>query len=89
MCDIKGPLTVPMLMQYLDIRSRLQGVVLSSNTSDTLHWRWNASGLYSSNLAYSTLFLGSASISGARELWKVKAPNEFKLFVWLVVHDGC
>jgi hypothetical protein len=76
-------------MQYLDIRSRLEGVVLSSNVTDTLHWRWCASGLYSSSSAYSALFLGSASISGARELWKVKAPNEFKLFVCLVALDRC
>jgi hypothetical protein len=62
------------------MRSRLEGVVLLPNIQDMMQWHWSASRQYSSSSAYSALFLGSASILGARELWKVKALNEFKLF---------
>jgi hypothetical protein len=36
MRDIKGPLTVHVLMQYLDIRSRLEGVALSASVPNAL-----------------------------------------------------
>jgi hypothetical protein len=33
-CDIAGPLTVPILVRYLQIRQRLEGVTLDLGTDD-------------------------------------------------------
>jgi hypothetical protein len=78
--DIIGPLAVPVLLQYLDVRQRLQQVRLSQNVSDRFAWRWSASGNYSSRSAYTAMFFGEASILGAKELWKVRAPKKCKFF---------
>jgi hypothetical protein len=31
-------------------------------------------------------FVGSSSLLGAKELWKVKAPLKVKFFFWLTLH---
>jgi hypothetical protein len=36
--DILGPLTVPVLMQHLSLREKLQGVNLDHNNPDQLLW---------------------------------------------------
>jgi hypothetical protein len=46
-CDITGALTVPVLMQYIDIWECLQHIQLTPGRSDTFSWQWEASGLYS------------------------------------------
>jgi hypothetical protein len=33
--------------------------------------------------------LGQSSLLGAKELWKTKAPNKCRFFVWLVLHARC
>jgi hypothetical protein len=68
------------VMQYMDICNMLQEVEFLTETPDSLQWRWSSSGSYSSSLAYAAMFLGEISIQGTKELWKVKAANECKLF---------
>jgi hypothetical protein len=79
--DIKGALTISVLMQYVLLYQRLQSVHLEPRTRDWLWWRWSADGTYSSCLAYVALLLGQASVLGAKELWKAKAPNSCKFFI--------
>jgi hypothetical protein len=50
--DISGALTMPALVQYLQIRSRIQGTQLHPSRPDKIIWRWTASGLYSSASTY-------------------------------------
>jgi hypothetical protein len=87
--DILGPLTDPMLMQFLDIHSRIQQVHLSPAIDDKFIRKWSSSGKYSSSLAYSALFLGQTVIEGAKQLWKTKAPNKARFFMWLVLLWRC
>jgi hypothetical protein len=61
-------------------------VVLSKGVDDRLIWRWSAFGSYSTSSAYVTMFIGHTQILGAKETWKVKAPNKCRFFLWLVLH---
>jgi hypothetical protein len=82
--DITGPRTVLVLIQYVLVRERVEQVALLPE--DHLLWRWTASGKYSASLAYNAMFLGQTKVLGARELWKVSAPNKCHLFIWLALH---
>jgi hypothetical protein len=77
------------LVQYVILYQRLEGNQLSPNVSDQLEWHWSVSGCYSSNSTYATLLLGQSSFLGAKELWKTKAPNKYRFFVWLVLLNRC
>jgi hypothetical protein len=87
--DLLGPLTVPVLMQYLSLRNRLQDVNLDNNILDQIMWRWCPSGCYSSKSAYLTLFNGQTGMLGTKEAWKIRAPNEVRFFIWLAVQNRC
>jgi hypothetical protein len=50
---------------------------------------WSHSGHYSSASAYGALFIGQTTMLDVKELWKVRAPNSCRLFVWLVLYDRC
>jgi hypothetical protein len=43
-CDIEGALTIPMIIQYLQLRAMIQEVILTPGVSDKIIWRWSASG---------------------------------------------
>jgi hypothetical protein len=87
--NIKGALTIPVLMQYVFLYQRLQSVHLEPGTREWLRWRWSADGIYSSCSVYAALLLGQASALGAKELWKTKAPNSCRFFIWLVLLGRC
>jgi hypothetical protein len=87
--DIKGALTVQVIMQYLQLFQMLQSVQLRPGAHDQLVWRCNPNGCYSSRSAYAALMLGQSSVLGCKELWKTKAPNNCRFFVWLVLLGRC
>jgi hypothetical protein len=57
-----------------------------ANADDRLVWRWSSSGIYSSSLAYSPIFLGQSSILGAKQLWKTKTSGKCRFFFSTVLH---
>jgi hypothetical protein len=61
--DIAGPLTLPLLIQYVQVRE-LVDVVQVNNDKDLVSWRWSHSGVFSSSSAYVAMFVGQ----GCREL---------------------
>jgi hypothetical protein len=77
------PLDDPMLVQYVDVRQRTQSTILDSMLQDHLEWRWTVFGLYN------VLFVGQHSTAGAKELWKVKAPDKCRFFMWLAILGRC
>jgi hypothetical protein len=87
--DIAGPFTVPVIVQYIELRQQVQQVALVPGSQDRLVWRWCASGCYSANSAHKFLFQGQKGVLGAKELWKVRAPNKCRFFLWLVLHQLC
>jgi hypothetical protein len=74
--DLVEPLTVPVLIQYLDIRRWMHLVQLIPNVPYLFEWRWCSSGLYSSHSAYTALFLREHAIMGAEEPQKTQALNK-------------
>jgi hypothetical protein len=83
--DIQGPLTVPVLIQYIQLREMVEETVLNPEVQDSTLWRWSSSGAYVAHSAYEALFLGQSATWGAKELWKVRAPNKCRMFVWLML----
>jgi hypothetical protein len=87
--DITGALTILVLVQFLQLHQRLEGVALQPGTPDKLLWKWTASGSYPTESAFKAMFIGQASIPGVRELWKSKAPGKCHFFVWLLLLGRC
>ncbi|OEL17391.1 hypothetical protein BAE44_0021590, partial [Dichanthelium oligosanthes] len=76
----------PDLVDIVPRRQRNRRTVASALTDhDRVIWRWCPSGLYSCSFAYQAHFVGQSALLGAKELWKVKAPNEFRFFFWLAI----
>jgi hypothetical protein len=71
-----------MLMQYLHMRQRLEGVFLQEDRLGKLLWKWCESGIFSTSLTYKAIFIGHCSIIGAKELWKTKASGKCHFFTW-------
>ncbi|OEL37464.1 hypothetical protein BAE44_0001517, partial [Dichanthelium oligosanthes] len=70
-------------------RKNRHSVASALQEHDQVIWKWCASGQYSCSSAYQAMFLGQTALAGAKVLWKVKAPNEYRFFFWLVLHDRC
>jgi hypothetical protein len=62
-------------------------VTFDDLSSDRFIWRWTTDGTYSASSAYRAFFVGMATLRGAKELWKVRAPPKCKFFFWLLLHD--
>ncbi|OEL28368.1 hypothetical protein BAE44_0010616 [Dichanthelium oligosanthes] len=81
---------VPDLVDTASIRCRNRRLVATAlSEPDRVIWKWCPSGLYSCSSAYQAFFVGQSALLGAKELWKVKAPNEFRLFFWLAIQGRC
>jgi hypothetical protein len=87
--DVQGALTIPVLVQFLQLHQRLATVVLQAGVQDSFSWRWCSSGCFSTPSAYRALFTGQSAVLGAKELWKSRAPNKCRFFVWLLLHGRC
>jgi hypothetical protein len=51
--DIKGALTMQVLVQFLEIRQRLQDFALDPDTPDRLEWKWSSPGQFTTRSARS------------------------------------
>jgi hypothetical protein len=87
--DITSALTVSVLMPYIDLWERLQHIQLAPERPDVVTWQWEVSGLYSCRSSYKGLCSGQNSILGAKELWKVRAPQKCIFFLWLTILVHC
>lgn len=86
--DIRGALTTQVIVDYVRIRALVERVHLQPSP-DTYVWKWHPSGIYTAQSAYNALFLAEEAVAGARELWKTRAPNKCRFFLWLVMHGRC
>jgi hypothetical protein len=80
--DRLGPLTVPVLIQYLSLRDHTDGMALEANGPDQLLWTQSPLREYSSSSTYLAKFIGQSAVFGVKELWKVKALIEHRFLVW-------
>jgi hypothetical protein len=87
--DVVGVLIVPTLVQYLELRRRLENRAVQEGVTDRFVWKWCSSGSYSASSAYIGLLAGQSTVLGVRELWKAKAPNNVWFFGCLAIHGRC
>ena len=85
---IQGPTTLQLLVEFAQLCDVLEQVQLSSEP-DTFVWRFSGDGAYSAASAYGAMFLGSAALLGAKEIWKTAAPPRVRFFFWLTMHGRC
>jgi hypothetical protein len=51
MDDIAGPLTLPVIMQYVHVREQVETIELDPYATDSVVWRWCSSSSYSASTA--------------------------------------
>jgi hypothetical protein len=86
--DIKCPLSLRGIHQYLLLWDTLRGVLLSQD-ADKRVWMHTSSGQFSSKSCYKAFFLGSISFEPWKRLWKTWAPPKCKFFLWLAIRNKC
>lgn len=87
--DIMGCLDTQVPTEYLELWDMLQSVRTMAGHQDTVCWRWDSSGLYSSHLAYGVFFNGSTPFACTDTLWKAWAPLRCKIFTCLAQRRRC
>ena len=87
MHDIKGALTVEVLVDYLLIWDMVEAVILRHDVQDHYKWKLTQHGSYSSKSAYEAFFVGSIKFGPWRRIWRTWAPPRCKFFVWLVSYN--
>ncbi len=80
------PLTLAGHFEVQQLRASLQFCMLS-NSPDSLIWRWNSNGLFSTRNAYSFLVFSGVNDYNSSFLWSVKVPLRVKLFLWLAARN--
>jgi hypothetical protein len=85
--DIRGALSVQVLVEYLQLWNLLGNVKLQLGTHDQLSWRLSNHGIYSSKSAYEAFFTGTIKFGPWRCIWKTWVPSKCKLFIWLAVKN--
>jgi hypothetical protein len=60
--DVQGAITVPVLLQFLELHQRLLEVVLHHGVQDSISWCWCSSGCFSTGLAYRALFTRQSAV---------------------------
>jgi len=85
--DIKGELSVQVLMEYLQMWDRVDGITLQQGIPDQFRWKLTQSGSYSSKSAYAACFVSSIRFPSWRRIWKSWAPLRCKFFLWLAIRQ--
>jgi exonuclease III len=87
--DIQGHRSVAVMAEYLEIWDMIQEVVLQPEVEDVHKWRFEASGVFSTQSAYKAFFIGSVQFEPYNLIWGNWAPRKCKFFLWLVAHNRC
>jgi hypothetical protein len=87
--DIKGALTVGVIVDYLHLWDIVLATVLQPEREDKHIWRLSSNGQYSAKSAYEGFFLGATPFAPWELIWKTWAPPKCRFFMWLVAHNKC
>jgi len=87
--DIKGALTVDVILEYLQLWDLLQGFELQPEIEDSHIWQFSTSGNFSTKSAYEAFSIGSIQFNSWEKIWKSWAPSKCRFFLWTVVHKKC
>jgi len=86
---VAGGLSVPAILDYLELWDTLENVQLLENQPDQHLWTPVSSGTYSARSAYARFFVGSSGFEPYKRLWKSWAPLRCKIFLWLAMLNRC
>jgi len=87
--DIKGALTVQVILDFFLVWDATRNLVLQNEVQDMFLWKWTNDHRFSTASAYRAFFIGQTEIPGAKILKKARAPGKCKFFIWLALHDRC
>jgi len=87
--DLKGALTVDVIIEYLQLWDLLENFELQPAVEDTHIWQFSTSGSYSTKSAYEALFTRAIHFSPWERIWQSWAPGKCKFFMWTVAHKKC
>ena len=87
--DIKGALTVQVLIEFLKSWELVEGVVSHPDVPDRFSWKFSSSDQYSRKSAYNTMFICSIKFPAWRRIWKTWALANCKFFIWLAINNRC
>jgi hypothetical protein len=87
--DIKGALTLDLLVEYLALWDLLSEVTLHSEVEDTHVWQFSTTGQYTTKSAYEAFFVGATSFGPWERIWKTWAPGKCKFFLWTAALNRC
>jgi len=79
--DIRGALSVQVLIEYIHLWELLSDVELQPEVEDLHIWKFTASGLYSTKSAYEALFIGATQFDPWERIWKSWAPAAWQVQV--------
>jgi hypothetical protein len=66
--DVKGALTVPVLLEYLQLWGLMDDVLLQQNVPDQFVWKLNQPGIYTTKSVYGAFFLGTIKFGPWRRI---------------------
>jgi hypothetical protein len=83
--DVTGALSVPALVEFLELVDTTQHVPLSPDVPDQVQWKLTASGVYSAESAYRAFFTGMGLFPCGKAIWRTWAPAKCKVHIWLAM----
>ena len=72
--DIKGLLSVTVLVEYLHLWEISENIHLQQDVQDRRIWKLTSSGTYSSKSAYNEFFFGTIRFTPWKRIWQSWAP---------------
>ena len=80
-------LSMEHISQFVNLWEMIDGVQLQHDIPDTILWKLNNNGLFSSQSAYKMQFLVHTSSTMPALVWKSWAPPKYKIFTWLILQN--
>jgi hypothetical protein len=87
--EFSAGLSVPVLVQYLNLWNELSSVHLVEDMADSFIWICTTSKEFSVKFAYLAFLEGRTLWAWHDPICKCKAPLKFKLFAWKVAWNRC
>jgi hypothetical protein len=74
--DIKGALTVQVILDFFLVWDATHNLVFQNEVQDMFLWKWTNDHRFSTASAYRAFFIGQIEIPGAKLLKKAHAPSK-------------
>ena len=87
--DIPPDLDAREICELLSLADSVEGYALTGETADEFRWSLEANHQYSARSAYRAFFEGKVEMAGAQQIWRSRAPNKCKFFLWLALRKRC